>query len=170
MQVCAQFGIELKPDWQADQPAPPRSQRKKLWVLGQLVRVLLGSEETGGTFSVAEGCSAPGALVPKHLHRREDEMFYVIEGTYEFDFADRTVVAPAGTFVHVPRGVMHGFANRSNLPAKLVNYHTPGGFEKFFADAGTECVDVGLGPPRGTPDKQWLMNLFTRHGMEVAVH
>ena len=166
--TAPKFGIELKPEWQATQPAPPRPTGKDYWVLGQLVRVVAGSADTKGTFSVAEISSAPGEFVPRHLHRREDEMFYVIEGTYEFDLDDGPVAAPAGTFVHVPKGVMHGFANRSNLPARLVDYHTPGGFEKFFAAAGTDCVDVGLGPPRGTVDKAWLMDVFAQHGMEVA--
>lgn len=166
--VCGQFGIEFKPQWQANQPAPPRPKAMEYWVLGQHVRILLGKKDTAGHFSVVEGTSAPGRFVPPHLHHREDEMFYVLEGTYEFELEGRKITAPAGTFIHVPKGTMHGFANRSDRPARLVNYHTPGGFEDFFIEAGTECVDVGLGPPGGPLDMQWLMNLFTKHGMELA--
>jgi quercetin dioxygenase-like cupin family protein len=167
-QVAGQFGIELKPEWQADELAPPRAQPKEYWVLGNHVRILLGSKATGGQFSVVEGTSAPGTFVPPHLHLRQDEMFYVLEGTYEFELEGRNVAAPAGTFVHVPRGTMHGFANRSDRPARIANYHTPGGFEDFFIEAGTECVNVTKGPPRGQMDTQWLMNVFTKHGMQLG--
>ena len=165
--ACEKFGIEMKPDWQADQPAPPREKPKEYWVLGHHIRILLGSKDTAGQFSVVEGTSAPGRFVPPHLHLRQDEMFYVMEGTYEFDLEGRNVVAPAGTFVHVPRGTLHGFANRSDRPARIANYHTPGGFEDFFIEAGTECVDVKQGPPAGQPDMQWLASVFAKHGMEL---
>jgi hypothetical protein len=67
----------------------------------------------------------------------------------------------------VPKRTLHGFRNASNRPAKLVDYHTPGGFENFFIDAGTECTDASKGPPNEPLDIPRFIQICERHGMKV---
>ncbi len=128
----------------------------------------LGSAETDGQFSVAEVASRPGGGVPPHNHRAMDEFFYVIEGEYEFTLDGQALRAPAGSFVHVPRGVFHGFRNVGSTTARMADFHTPGGFEKFFEECGAECEDPAKPPAPKPPDMEWLMGVFERHGMELA--
>ena len=66
---------------------------------------------------------------PMHTHEREDDSFYVLEGEMTFLVEDERVVAGPGTFVLVPPGVRHTFANESDEPARLLNVHAPAGFD-----------------------------------------
>jgi len=69
---------------------------------------------------------------PPHIHAREDEHFYVVEGQVEFLDRDRTVSAGPGSLVVLPRGHLHGFWNLSDSPAKMILFVTPGEFASFF--------------------------------------
>ncbi len=69
---------------------------------------------------------------PPHVHAREDEQFYVIEGEVEFLDRDNTITAGPGTLVVLPRGNLHGFWNLSDQPARMLLIVTPGAFASFF--------------------------------------
>jgi mannose-6-phosphate isomerase-like protein (cupin superfamily) len=66
---------------------------------------------------------------PIHLHEDEDDSFYVLEGEVTFVVEDDEVVAGPGTFVLVPPGVRHTFANRGDAVARMLNIHAPAGFD-----------------------------------------
>ena len=69
---------------------------------------------------------------PPHVHAREDEHFYVIEGHVEFLDREKTVTAGPGSLVVLPRGHLHGFWNLSDKPARMLLVVTPGEFASFF--------------------------------------
>ena len=64
-----------------------------------------------------------------HVHESEDDAFYILDGTLLFFVEDDQVEAPPGTFVLVPPGVEHTFANRGAVPVRMVNVHAPAGFD-----------------------------------------
>jgi mannose-6-phosphate isomerase-like protein (cupin superfamily) len=66
---------------------------------------------------------------PMHTHADEDDAFYVLEGELTFLLEDDEIRAPQGTFVLVPPGTPHTFANRGDAPARAVNVHAPAGFD-----------------------------------------
>ena len=66
---------------------------------------------------------------PPHVHESEDDSFYVLEGELTFTVEGTEVVAEAGTFVLVPPGLEHTFANRGDLEARALNIHAPAGFD-----------------------------------------
>jgi quercetin dioxygenase-like cupin family protein len=164
---CQKYGISILPEHRVLGEKSVAKRNRKLWVLGHLVTIKLTSADTQGNFSVMEGATPPGAFVPPHTHLAMDEFFHVIEGEYEFTVDGRTVKAPAGTFIHVPKGISHGFANKSSRPARLIDFHTPGGFENFFEDCGTVCTDESTPPPPGPVDMDAMMRLFQKHGMTM---
>lgn len=84
---------------------------KSLWVVGELITLKLVGEDTKGAFTLLEEITLPQGGPPPHLHRREDETFYVIEGKLEFMVGDRTVPATAGSVLYGPRDILHGFKN-----------------------------------------------------------
>ncbi|MEQ1950526.1 cupin domain-containing protein [Mesorhizobium yinganensis] len=100
--------------------------------------------ETGNRCSVSEWwvephCAGPGA----HSHEANDEIFYVIEGTALVMVGDRWIDAQRGSFVFIPAGTTHDFANRTGKPAGPFNVFVPGGFEtnmqgivKWFEEKG----------------------------------
>jgi quercetin dioxygenase-like cupin family protein len=162
---CGNYGISVVPDHRTTGHAPPRAPYRRLWVLGQLVTLKLTAADTQGSFSLCEVVCPPGAGVPQHLHHREDETFYVLEGTMEFQLGDQRMIVEKGGFVHVPKGTFHGFTTVGSAPSRMLDCHSPGGFEAFFEDAGTVCTDVSIGPPKAPPDMAKIMAMFEKHGM-----
>lgn len=165
--IAAKYGIELLPNHPLGEHAELPRHREQHWVLGEHVRVLLTAEQTGDQFTVAEVTSRPGGGVPPHRHAVEDELFYVLAGTPTFLLEDDAVEAGPGTFVRVPKGVWHGFVNTGNVPSKVLDVHTPGGFESFFRDLGTPCEDPDDGPPAVLTDLPSVLAKFAKHGVEV---
>ena len=96
--------------------------------------------------------SRPAGGPPPHIHHREDESFYVREGTLAIRMGDRTVNAAPGDFVHIPRGTVHCFKNTGNGHAKMLVTFTPAGMEKFFEEAFHPAGDRSAGPPLVTEE------------------
>jgi mannose-6-phosphate isomerase-like protein (cupin superfamily) len=72
----------------------------------------------------------PGRELEQHVHSEEDDSFYILEGEMTFLFGEETAVAPPGTFVLIPPGVRHGFRNGGDVPVRMLNIHSPGGFDR----------------------------------------
>jgi mannose-6-phosphate isomerase-like protein (cupin superfamily) len=73
---------------------------------------------------------APGRELDAHVHRDEDDSFYILEGEITFVVEAETVPAPPGTFVLIPPGVEHGFRNDGTTPVRMLNIHAPAGFDR----------------------------------------
>ena len=73
---------------------------------------------------------AAGRQLEQHTHDGEDDAFYILEGEMTFEFGDREVAAPPGTFVLAPPGVEHGFLNDGDVAVRMLNIHAPGGFDR----------------------------------------
>jgi quercetin dioxygenase-like cupin family protein len=73
---------------------------------------------------------------PAHWHQKHDETFYVIAGTARFTVGDTHREAPAGTFVSVPIGAEHTFANPGDDPAIILNTFTPDFYVGYLRDLG----------------------------------
>lgn len=165
---CGKYGISILPDHKVLGEKEYKPRNRKLWVLGNLIDIKVTAEDTAGNFSVVEITQPPGAGVPQHAHVAMDEYFFVIDGETEFTIDGKPVKAPAGTFIYVPKGVVHGFTNKSSRPARIADFHTPGGFEQFFEECGTVCTDESRppAPVEMTPDA--VAKLFQKHGMTVG--
>jgi mannose-6-phosphate isomerase-like protein (cupin superfamily) len=95
------------------------------------------AETTNGTFTAMENVLPPLQGPPLHLHVREDEMWYVLEGEVRFKAGDRIFAAPTGSFMFIPRGTPHCLQNISDsIPAKVLVMFTPAGMERFFDGIG----------------------------------
>lgn len=88
--------------------------------------------QTGQTFALFEQHVLPGAGIPPHSHRREDEAYYVLEGEFVLSAGDQTVRARPGTFALLSRGVVHGLRNVGGAPGRFLILATPAGIEHFF--------------------------------------
>jgi mannose-6-phosphate isomerase-like protein (cupin superfamily) len=72
----------------------------------------------------------PGRELEAHVHREEDDAFYILEGEMTFTVEREDVAAPPGTFVLVPPGVEHAFRNDGDVPVRMLNMHAPAGFDR----------------------------------------
>src|SRR5919201_2706303 len=83
---------------------------------GGVYRVLASVEETGGAYALSEIRVSPGNGPPPHVHSRDDEAFFVLEGEINFQIGDETIVANPGSFLQVPRNIPHTFKNCGSSP------------------------------------------------------
>ena len=116
-------------------------------------------ETTGGAFSIVEHPVKPGTLVPPHVHSREDELSYVVEGEFGARVGDQILHAGPGEYLFKPRNVPHTFWNAGPAPARLVEIIWPAGFERYF----TEMAQ--LFPEQGPPDMGAVVELMARYGL-----
>jgi quercetin dioxygenase-like cupin family protein len=91
---------------------------------------------TGGALGLVETVIQAGHSTPLHVHRHEDEGFYVLTGTVDFVCGDNQFRAEAGSFVFLPRGIPHTFLGISEAPAQVLVLFLPGGLEAAFAEPG----------------------------------
>jgi mannose-6-phosphate isomerase-like protein (cupin superfamily) len=101
---------------------------------GAQVRIMARTPETGGALTVMEIVSPAKDGPAVHVHSREDEIWYVLEGEYRFRAGDAKFRVSAGGMAFGPRGVPHGFQNVGDEPGKLLIITTPSGLERFFED------------------------------------
>ena len=105
------------------------------------VRFMIWGAETGGTFSLVEHPIPPRTLVaPLHLHTREDEYSYVLEGRMGALLGDDVVYAEPGDLVFKPRNQWHTFWNAGDTTCRLLEIISPAGFEHFFNELGEQMA------------------------------
>lgn len=119
-----------------------------------------GTAETGGTFTLLENHVPPRQGPPLHVHAREDEMWYVLDGHFRFRADDELLDAPAGSFVFVPRGTHHCFQNIGDETARILVMFTPSGMERFFEEHAAL--------PPGPVDPDVYREIARRNWMDVV--
>jgi mannose-6-phosphate isomerase-like protein (cupin superfamily) len=132
-----------------------REEGKHIWFLGTLVTIKATAENTEGGMSLIEQVAPPGFAPPLHVHHKEDEPFYVLEGRVTFYPGEQVVRATPGTFVLLPKDVPHTFQVEEPDPARLLQITYPAGLEEFFEEVGEPAPSPTL-PPPSVPDIEKL--------------
>jgi mannose-6-phosphate isomerase-like protein (cupin superfamily) len=109
------------------------------WFSDQRIVVKFPAADIGTSIGVTEITTPGGSGPPPHVHSREDELFYILEGVYDFLLGDQQFEVPASTWVFGPRGQDHGYVVRSGIGRHL-SLTVPGGFEQFFQIAGRPAL------------------------------
>lgn len=100
----------------------------------------------------------PGEGVPLHVHDRDEEFYYILEGAYEMQAGDERFTAEAGSMVVIPRDVPHQFRNTGNVPARALMIFRPGGFDELNAEMREAAA-------AGTLDAKQRQAIFTKWGV-----
>jgi quercetin dioxygenase-like cupin family protein len=112
----------------------PPGEGKMLWVAEELMTFVISGEDTGGKYALTDSTVPPQGEVPPHIHHREDEAFWVLEEELEVVVGEDKIGASAGSFVHLPRGVIHTYKNVGATPAWFSTLIVPAGLEKIFEE------------------------------------
>jgi quercetin dioxygenase-like cupin family protein len=137
------------------------------WFLDTLVRVHVRGEDTGGRYGAVEYEAPPGHQPPPHVHRDDDEGFYVIEGELTvYVGEDETVLGP-GEFLNAPRGVPHTVRVSSPDRARVLVTSAPARFDAFVRELGEPAARDELPVLEGPPDVERLVATAARHGIEI---
>jgi len=138
--------------------------RKLLWAGGTIFDIVLGGEHTGGSLALLDQWGSQGDATPLHIHRREAEVFYVLDGAVTAWVGDAVREMPAGSAVYLPAALPH--AIRVDSPrARILTITTPAGFSDFVREAGV--VVEGEAPPIWEFDLQRIMTAAPRHDIEI---
>lgn len=138
-----------------------------VWFLGNLMVVKATAQSTNGAYGLLESWISAGASPPLHVHHREDESFWVLEGTLTIRCGAETYQARAGSYVFLPRGVPHTFRVDGDTPARMLTLLTPGGGEGFFVEGGRPAERATLAP-EGPPDLARLRRVAREFGSEFV--
>jgi quercetin dioxygenase-like cupin family protein len=143
---------------------------RSIWVIGDRYTILCGGNETGGAFAMMEAIVPPGHGPPPHIHSREDEAFYVVEGELLFHADGRSFTAYSGAWVTLAKGSLHFFKNASHKPARILIVVTPSGLENYFLEVGREAVAGETEPVAPTPeDIQKLVETAPKYGLDIRI-
>ena len=132
--------------------------------VGHLFTYLAEAPETGGALTVLDVVVRKGGEPPAHIHTREDEAFYVLEGRFTFIVGDETIEADAGTFVWLPRGVAHTFSIDEDGARALV-LATPGGMEATFRAFSAPISSLELPPIPADPPVMEMVAMDRCYGV-----
>lgn len=142
-----------------------RDEGKSIALLGNTVRIKLGSELGDGQLAVIDYTLAAGGPCPPPHRHNYIEVFYVLEGQVTFLVEGEVVTRAAGTTVVVPAGVVHAFSNDTAETARFLVICSPAGIDRYFEELGAYLQTQPTWPPR---DMSAMAALNLKYGTEVV--
>lgn len=143
--------------------APPDTRTPApLNIAGATALLKAGGPDTAERFAFFHLTTLPMSGPPLHVHSREDELFYILEGEVVLQIGTDRVTASAGATAFLPRGIPHTYQNFSGAPARLLVLVTPAGLDRFF-----ERLSAGTAPGQ-RPDPDFFQSLVSEYGMQVV--
>jgi quercetin dioxygenase-like cupin family protein len=143
--------------------------KKSVAVVGSVYKYLATGEDTGGEYSLFEALVPPkDPGPPPHIHKNEDEAFYVLEGEFSVFLGSEEFRAKPGDFISLPRGIRHSFRSDSDDVGRMLVIVSPSGFEKFFDAVGEPVDDDTIPPP--PPSEEHIRKVIEeapRFGIEL---
>ena len=136
--------------------------------VGDVYRVLASGRQTGNVYALSEIRVSPNNGPLPHIHSREDECFFVLEGEIDFQVGDEKITAGPGAFIQGPRGIPHSFKNNTQLPARMLGFVTPAGFENFFEEFARPVASFdssAISPSKDEVDK--LLAAAPKYGLQI---
>lgn len=145
-------------------------QGRTVAVVGDVYRFLATGEETEGKYAMWEALVPPGGGPPPHVHDREEEGFYVLEGEIAFTINGQRQVAKAGMFANMPIGTPHAFKNEGAQPARMLITVAPAGLERMFFEVGVSLAEgatTALPPSKQEIEK--LLSIARNYGVTILL-
>ena len=141
---------------------------RSVWYNGWLMTFLATGEETQGQLALIEAVGRRGNVPPPHIHHREDEIFYVMEGEIAVSVNDRTIKVTPGTMVFLPRNVRSFTIESEHV--RMLQLLTPAGLEGWFKEFSVPAPAMTL-PPADEPgyhEVQRMLDVASRYGLEFV--
>jgi len=155
------------------EPAAVRtSEGEARWWFGGLAEIKATAADTGGQMTIVEVTQHPGAEAPLHVHYRDDEGFWVLEGDVTFEVGDQTIEASAGDYVFGPRDIPHRFTV-GDQGCRMLFILVPGGIEDLIRATSEPAPSRTLPPPPEaeptSEEMEGLKAVIKEHGYELLV-
>lgn len=142
------------------------------WWFGALAEIKATAADTAGQMTIVEVTEPPGAEAPLHVHRRDDEAFWILQGDVTFEVGETTIEASAGDYVFGPRGIPHRFTV-GDQGCRMLFLLVPGGIEDVIRATSEPAPSRTLPPPLETEptaeEVEQLKAIVKEHGYELLV-
>jgi quercetin dioxygenase-like cupin family protein len=141
------------------------------WWLGVTLAIIKATgKETDGRYTLVEVLEPDGVEAPLHVHHREDEAFWILEGELTFQVGEETIKASPGSYLFGPKDVPHRYTVDSG-PARMLFLLSPAGFEEFIYATSEAAQELSLPPPPEGPPSEAEMEqmgaLAHQYGCEL---
>jgi len=160
------------PDFGKSEPATnlPKMTAPELsnsyWYIGHLMSILISAGDTGGSFSLIHGFEIKGLEPPPHIHTREDESFYLLDGEIDYTVDKKVFSAGKGDWVFLPRNIQHSFRVKTDQ-AEVIIHLSPGGFEDYFREMSEPARELVIPlRPQGPPDVKRIVATASKYGVK----
>jgi quercetin dioxygenase-like cupin family protein len=135
------------------------------WARGDRYTFLVAGAQSNRAYFIMEGIIPPGGGPPLHIPHREEECFYLLEGT----LGEKKINTTTGDFIQIPRGTVHNFQNLGIATARLLLFFSPAGMGKYFEEAIEPIQDrFAAIPPITQAVIALLVGAGPKHGMELV--
>jgi quercetin dioxygenase-like cupin family protein len=138
------------------------------WWFGHLAEIKATAADTGGQLTIVEVTAPPGLEAPLHVHHREDEAFWILEGQVTLEVGEDSIEASAGDYAFGPRDIPHRYTV-GDAGCRMLFICTPGGFERLVMDMSEPAASRTLPPPAEPPDMEWVQAIARKYGCELLV-
>jgi mannose-6-phosphate isomerase-like protein (cupin superfamily) len=128
------------------------------WAMGMLFERLAGAEETAGLLGASVVTQPPGQASPLHVHTREAEAWFLLQGAMTYRAGEQLIRMTAGDFIYLPREVPHAFRTTGTVPVRFLALTLPGGLLGIYDETGIPATERRL-PDAGVSDAdiaRWL--------------
>jgi quercetin dioxygenase-like cupin family protein len=139
------------------------------WWFGALAVIKATAADTGGLMTILEITEAPGTEAPLHVHHREDEGFWILDGEVTFEVGGTTIEASAGDYAFGPRDIPHRYTV-GEAGCRMLFIFTPGGFEDLLIAMSEPAASRTLPPPsEEEPDMERIAAIAKEYGADLLV-
>jgi len=141
------------------------------WFFGNLAVIKTTAEDTAGQLTIVEITAPPGLEVPLHVHRRDDEGFWILEGDVTFEVGGNVIEAHAGDYLFGPRDIPHRYMV-GNDGCRMLFITVPGGLEDLIRDTSEPAPSRTLPPPPEPPhpaEMERLSGPVAKRGYEFVM-
>jgi quercetin dioxygenase-like cupin family protein len=139
------------------------------WWFGTLAVIKTTAAETGGQLTIIDVTNPPGFEAPLHVHHRDDEGFWLLEGSATFEVGDRRIEAHAGDYLFGPRDAPHRY-RVGDAGCRMLFIMVPGGMEEMVRATSEPAASRTLPPPPDEePDIGAIKETVKEHGYELLV-
>lgn len=144
-----------------------RGEGGPIWSLGGHFTTKLGTADGSTGLALVEAVAFRTTEPPLHIHHREDEAWYILDGQMTFHVASKVLLATAGSFVFAPRGIAHTFTVDIE-PTRVLVMATPAGFERFALELGIPAESESPPADLAVPPPTVLGPIADRYGIEIV--
>lgn len=139
-----------------------------IW-LGELAIIHTTGKETHGMFSMVELFATKEGEAPWHVHHREDEGFYILEGELTVYVGNKAIKGKSGDYIFAPKGIPHRYSVDSPGHVRMLMTFSPAGFEDFIRESSVKANSLVPPPPESVNvDYEKIIELAAKYGAEFV--